>query len=109
MIKIYYKDPRDSYDADRVAAWCQANDIQVHGYYVDANDDATKLAEKYNLTVFPVIFSWSLSTTGVEQFAKYAEGVDAILSLSPEAIAEIRANVIPMIDPVSDPTYTLNS
>lgn len=104
MIAIYFKDPKESFIADSVAEWCTANGIQVSGFYVDANEGATEVAEAKNLTVFPVIVSiGNYSQDGTEQFVKYAEGLDAILALTPDVVAEIKKDVIPSLAPDANP------
>jgi hypothetical protein len=73
--------------------WLATKDLAIEHTYVDLNDDAKDVAEQYNLTIFPVLFSVD-SLNGKDVLTKFADGAD-IDKISDDMIAKIKAELTP--------------
>jgi hypothetical protein len=94
MINVFVK---KGSDINAVNNWLQDHNLEIDLHPVTPSESeitSNSTVSKYGLTVFPVIFCYgSPDQSGNEFVKKYAEGLEAILALSPDVISEIRTHI----------------
>ena len=74
---------------EHINEWCTQRSFEIEHFNVDENVDAKANADKYGLTVFPVLFRLADNADGQLECKVYAEGIDAILLLSDADTKEV--------------------
>jgi hypothetical protein len=86
MSIVIYRTSTDE-SAEKLHDWCTANNLEIDSYNVDLHEDSATIAGKHSID------ATTATLVNTETGHKYAVGVDAILALTEEQIAQVKADL----------------